>query len=273
MRLGRIGYVNCYPVYGGIDHGVVAVPASLVTGTPAELNDRLADGRLDVSVISAVAYAQHADDLELLPDLAISSDGPVRSVLLFSRRAPGALDGARVLVSAASRTSVQLLDLLARDCWGVTFATVPAPAEPGDLERLKQVPHDAVLVIGDGALLLAASRAYPYVVDLGEAWKRWTGLPFVFAVWAARRAVDRQAVRDLHRALLASRRWGLQHLDDLAARAASATGVDRATCREYLEGLDYGLSYRHLAGLADFLRRLAVRGVVPDGTLSFLGAA
>ncbi len=273
MRLGRIGYVNCFPVYGAIDAGVVAAPASLVTGTPAELNDRLADGRLDVSVVSAVAYARGADAFELLPDLAISSDGPVRSVLLFSRRPPGELGGARVLVSTASRTSVELLALLARERWGVAFETVPAPTEPGDLGRLAAVPHDGVLVIGDGALLLGAQRAYPCVTDLGEAWKAWTGLPFVFAVWAARRAVDRQAVRDVHRALLASRRWGLAHLDDLAARAARETGVAPAACREYLGGLDYGLSYRHLAGLSNFLSRLAARGVVPDGTLSFLGAA
>ena len=273
MRLGRIGYVNCYPVYGAMDRGVVAPPATLVTGTPAELNDRLADGRLDVSVISAVAYAQRAGEYELLPDLAISSDGPVRSELLFSRRPPGRLEGARVLVSTASRTSVQLLDLLARDRWGVHFATESAPAEPADLARLAAVPHDAVLVIGDGALLLGAAGAYPHVTDLGEAWKAWTGLPFVFAVWAARRAVDRGAVQAVHRALLASRKWGLAHLDELAATAASATGVEPGRCREYLAGLDYGLSYRHLAGLADFLRRLAARGVVPDGTLSFLGAA
>jgi len=60
IRLGRIGYVNCYPIYGAMDRGIVAAPATLVTGTPNELNDRLADGRLDASVISAVAYAQHA---------------------------------------------------------------------------------------------------------------------------------------------------------------------------------------------------------------------
>ena len=273
MRLGRIGYVNCFPVYGAMDRGVVAPPATLVTGTPAELNDRLADGRLDVSVISAVAYAQRPGEYELLPDLAISSDGPVRSVLLFSRRAPADLDGARVLVSTASRTSVQLLDLLARDRWGVRFATEPAPAERADLARLASVPHDAVLVIGDGALLLGAAGVYPHVVDLGEAWKAWTGLPFVFAVWAARRAVDGAAVREVHRALVASRKWGLANLDALAADAAAATGVAQDRCREYLGGLDYGLSYRHLAGLSDFLRRLAARGVVPDGTLSFLGAA
>ncbi len=186
---------------------------------------------------------------------------------------PRPCDGARVLVSTASRTSVQLLELLARERWGVDFATEQAPAERADLERLAAIPHDAVLVIGDGALLLSAARAYPYVIDLGEAWKAWTGLPFVFAVWAARGAVSRPAVRDVHRALLASRKWGLQHLDDLAGEAAVATGVEPGRCREYLEGLDYGLSYRHLAGLADFLGRLAARGVVPDGTLSFLGAA
>jgi chorismate dehydratase len=273
MRLGRIGYVNCYPVYGAMDRGIVAPPATLVTGTPAELNDRLADGRLDVSVISAVAYAQHAGDFELLPDLAIASDGPVRSVLLFSRRPPEALDGARVLVSTSSRTSVELLGLLARDRWRVRLDTAPAPAEPSDVARLAAVPHDGLLVIGDLALLLGAAGTYPHVTDLGAAWKAWTGLPFVFAVWAARRAVDRRAARDVHRALLASRAWGLRHLDDLAGDAARATGVARASCRAYFEGLDYGLSYRHLAGLADFLRRLADRGVVPDGTLAFLGAA
>jgi chorismate dehydratase len=168
---------------------------------------------------------------------------------------------------------VQLLDLLARDRWGVAITTESAPAERADLARLAAIPHDAVLVIGDGALLLSAARAYPFVIDLGEAWKAWTGLPFVFAVWAARRVVDRGAVRDVHRALLASRKWGLQHLDVLAEGAAAATGVERARCLEYLRGLDYGLSYRHLAGLADFLRRLAAGGVVPDGTLAFLGAA
>jgi chorismate dehydratase len=273
MRLGRIGYVNCYPVYGAMDRGIVAAPATLVTGTPNELNDRLADGRLDVSVISAVAYAQHADRLELLPELAISSDGPVRSVLLFSKRPLAELDGARVLVSTASRTSVHLLEELARARWNLRLTLSPAPTEPGDLGRLAATEHEAVLVIGDGALLLRARGDYPVVLDLGEEWKRWTGLPFVFAVWAARRDTDRVLVRDVHRALLASRKWGLANIPLLAEQAARATDVDAGDCAEYLAGLDYGLSYRHLAGLTDFLRRLAARGVVPDGTLAFVGAA
>src|SRR5439155_847310 len=112
-------------------------------------------------------------------------DGPVRSVALFSRRTVGQLDGRTVLLSASSRTSVALLELLCGDVWKVRPHFAEARAEAGDLDALEGLPHDAVLVIGDAALLLAARHAYPHRYDLGEEWKRWTGMPFVFAVWAA----------------------------------------------------------------------------------------
>jgi chorismate dehydratase len=251
----------------------VPAGAELISGTAAELNDLLAAGELDVSVVSAVEYARNAAAYHLLPDLAITSDGPVHSVVLFSRRPVHALDGATVLRSASSRTSVLLLELLCRHRWRVRprFATVRA--ESSDLEALRGFPHEGVLVIGDAALVLAAEGRYPYVTDLGSAWKEWTGLPFVFAVWAARREADHAAVQAVHRALLRSREWGLAHLDELADAAAAATGIDRAVCRAYLGDLDYALSYRHLAGLTDFFRRLAQDGIVPDGSLSFITAA
>src|SRR5881397_3995096 len=75
MRVGRIGYSNCYPVYGAMDRGVTPLAAELVTGTPSELNDLLAAGELDLSVVSAVEYARNARDYVLLPDLAISFGG------------------------------------------------------------------------------------------------------------------------------------------------------------------------------------------------------
>ena len=128
-------------------------------------------------------------------------------------------------------------------------------------------------MIGDAALLLAARHAYPHRYDLGEEWKRWTGMPFVFAVWAARRSSDPAQMRRIHKALLASRAWGLSHLDQLADAAARTCDVRRATCRQYLAGLDYALSYKHLAGLTDFFRRLAAHGLVPDGSLQFLQVA
>jgi chorismate dehydratase len=80
-------------------------------------------------------------------------------------------------------------------------------------------------------------------------------------------------VQAVHRGLLESRVWGLAHLDDLAREAHRRTGVPEPACREYLGDLDYALSYRHLAGLTDFFRRLAQEGLVPDGSLSFISAA
>ena len=273
MRLGRIGYINCYPVYGAIDRGVTPLAAELVTGTPSELNDLLAAGELDLSVVSAVEYARNARDYVLLPDLAISCDGPARSVALFAKRPAERLDGATVLLTASSRTSVYLLELLCKDVWSVRPRFAQARAEAADLDALAGLPHDAVLVIGDPALLLAARHAYEFRYDLGEAWKRWTGLPFVFAMWAARREADRRAVQAIHGTLLAARTWGLAHLDLLAEAAADTTGVAVADCRSYFAGLDYALTYKHLAGLTDFFRRLAARGLVPDGSLQFLQVA
>jgi chorismate dehydratase len=257
LRIGRIGYINCAPVYGAIDRGVVALPAgaALVTGTPAELNDLLVAGELDVSVISAIEYARHARELVLLPELAISCDGPVRSVALFAKQAVGRLSGSTILLSASSRTSVTLLDLLCRDVWKIKPKFAEARAEAQDLKALGALPHEAVLVIGDAALQLAAAGTYPYRYDLGEEWKRWTSKPFVFAVWAARRTTDPGAIRRAHEALLASRAWGLAHLSELADQAAHACHVPPETCLEYLSGLDYAFADRHRSALSDFLRR------------------
>jgi chorismate dehydratase len=273
MKLGRIPWINCYPVYGAMDRGLVQAGAETVSGTASELNDLLAAGELDVSVVSAVEYARNAAQYHLLPDLAITCDGPVHSVALFSRRPVAELDGGTILLTASSRTSVLLLQLLCRHRWRITPHFATARAEATDLVTLAGLPHDAVLVIGDAALLLADQQRYPCFTDLGAAWKEWTGLPFVFAVWAARRTVPLPSAQALHARLLESRAWGLTHLDTLAREAADRTGVPEATCRAYLGDLDYALSYRHLAGLTDFFRRLAQDGLVPDGSLSFITAA
>jgi chorismate dehydratase len=286
MRVGRIPYINCYPVYGAIDRGVVPMPAELVDGVPTSLNREMAAGTLDVSVISAVEYARDATRYLLLPDLSICSDGPVRSVVLFSKRPASELHGRRVLVSRSSMTSVALLDLLFENVWDAKPAFIPSNSELVDVERFGEEEHDARLVIGDAALhlwsRLRSPELYPeggglseyrYAYDLGGEWKRWTDLPFVFAVWVAQRTTPVADSLAVHAGLIASRDWGLKHLDVLAAQAAIATGVHRAVCLEYLSGLDYGLSYQHLAGLTEFFRRLVAAGKVPNGSLSFLPAA
>jgi chorismate dehydratase len=287
VRVGRIPYVNCYPVYGAIDRGVVPLGGTIITGVPSALNRRMADGTLDISVVSAVEYARDARRYLLLPDLAISCDGPVRSVMLFSKKPAEELDGRRVIVSRSSMTSVALIELLFENVWRARPEFVAGDAEMSDIAGFDREPHDARLVIGDAALVLrgetrphvatathsASMPSYPFAYDLGATWKTWTGLPFVFAVWVAQRTAPVAEALGIHASLITSRNWGLEHLPTLATQASQATGVSEPVCLEYLSGLDYGLSYEHLAGLTEFFRRLVAAGRVPNGTLAFLPAA
>ncbi len=280
MRIGRIPYINCYPVYGAIDRGIVSLAGDLIDGVPSVLNERMAAGLLDLSVVSAVEYARDSRRYLLLPDLAISCDGPVRSVLLFSRRPASELGGRRVIVSRSSMTSVALLELMFENVWRARPDFVPGDSELADIAGFADEEHDARLVIGDAALMLghaaltlSDAALYPYVYDLGQEWKQWTGLPFVFAVWVAQRSTAVAESLGAHASLILSRDWGLQHLPELAEQASAATGVGRIDCMEYFRGLDYGLGYEHLAGLTEFFRRLVAAGRVPNGTLAFLPAA
>ena len=276
LKVGRIPYVNCYPVYGAVDRGIVKLAGELVDGVPTSLNKRMAEGTLDVSVVSAVEYARDWERYLLLPDLAISCDGPVRSVMLFSRVPAEQLSGQQVLVSKSSMTSVHLLEMLFENVWKSKPVFVAGDAEASDLRAEQASSIVARLVIGDAALMLgtgAISSPYEKVYDLGEEWKKWTGLPFVFAVWVAQRTADTQQALAVHASLIESRNWGLKHLNELAAQAHTNTRVPLAACEEYLSGLDYGLSYPHLGGLTEFYRRLTLAGKVAPGRLAFLSAA
>src|SRR3954464_5712496 len=180
MRIGRIPYINCYPVYGAVDRGLVPLDGEIVDGGPSALNRQMAASALDVSVISAVEYARDATRYLLLPDLAISCDGPVRSVVLFSKRPASELTGRRVLVSKSSMTSVALVELLFENVWDARPTFVPANAEISDVDQFGDAEHEARLVIGDAALLLwsrlrdqqpangsAGLHGYRYAYDLG----------------------------------------------------------------------------------------------------------
>ena len=183
------------------------------------------------------------------------------------------------MLSRSSMTSVALLELLFANVWHAKPEFAPGDAELTDVSKFGGEPHEARLVIGDAALVLGSGpqppgpKPYPFIYDLGTEWKRWTGLPFVFAVWVAQRTTPVAAALGVHASLIESRNWGLRHLGALAEQASQATGFARSVCEEYLSGLDYGLRYEHLAGLTEFFRRLVSTGRVPNGTLAFLPAA
>ncbi len=257
LKLGRVRYINCEPVYYALERGIVPADCDIVDGTPAELNGLLRAGELDVSVISAMEAALRPAAYRLLPDLAIACDGPVESVLLASRRPVAELHDRVVALSRHSLTSVYLVKLLLEKGHAIR------PRYVGD-DRADEA--EARLVIGDEALRLAPH--FPHGMDLGEAWHALTGLPFVFAVWAVRAEVWERAaaeVRALHGALQAAKRYTRAEPDSMLALAQERIGLPADVCRRYLrERLRFDLDPRHLSGLQTFLAMLTESGALPQ---------
>jgi chorismate dehydratase len=231
---------------------------------PDRLNARLVAGDLDIGPISLVEYLRNADDLLLLPDLAVGSDGPVLSVNLVSTVPLDRLDGRPVALGSTSRTGVLLARMLLEAQYGVrpSFFTCPPDLTTMLLEA------DAAVLIGDVALraLYEAPSRGLTVTDLGQAWRDWSGLPMVFAAWGVRREFAEAhpgLVKDVHEAFLRSRELCLAELDEVAAAAARWEPFDAATLAQYFRTLDFSLGDRQVAGLREFARRAAESGAVP----------
>jgi len=275
-RVGHIQFLNCLPIYWGLMRSGALIDVDLHKDTPERLGAALVDGDLDIGPISLVDYLKHTDELVLLPDLAVGSDGPVLSVNVVSTRPLADLDGARVALGSTSRTGVLLAQMLLADRYRVAPEYFTCP--PDLTEMLLEA--DAGVLIGDVALraMYEAPRRGLAVTDLGLAWREWTGLPMVFAVWAARRdfAADHPGqVKDVHNAFLHSRDLSLDELDAVAAAAARWETFDADTLASYFRVLDFSLGDRQVAGLREFAARAAARGAVPslppDGPRFFAG--
>jgi chorismate dehydratase len=262
-RVGHIQFLNCLPIYWGLVRSGALLDVELTKDTPDRLNDMLVSGALDIGPISLVEYLRHADDLLLLPDLAVGSDGPVLSVNLVSQVPLAALDGRRVALGSTSRTSVQLVRMWLSSVYGVAPAYFDCPP---DLSAML-LEADAAVLIGDAALRATydAPRRGLSVHDLGAVWKEWTGLPMVFAVWAARRSYASEnpgLVKDVHAAFVHSRDEALAHVDDVAAAAARWEIFDGPTLATYFRTLDFSLGPRQIDGLVEFARRATLSGGV-----------
>jgi chorismate dehydratase len=231
---------------------------------PDLLNAALVAGDLDIGPISLVEYLRHADELLVLPGLAVGSDGPVQSVNIVSTVDLSELDGRRVALGSTSRTGVLLARMLLETRIGVTPEYFRCP--PDLTEMLLEA--DAGVVIGDVALRAwheAPDRGL-LVTDLGEAWREWTGLPMVFAVWAVRRdfaAAHPGIVKDVHEAFLASRELCLAELDTVATAAARWEPFSAAHLAAYFRAIDFSLGERQVAGLREFAARAAAAGETP----------
>ena len=194
LRVGRIPYVNCYPVYGAIDRGVVRLDATLVNGVPTELNRLMSEGALDVSVVSAVEYARDSRRYLLLPDLAISCDGPVRSVMLSPRGLT--LSWERAGEVSATHDERALLELLFEPSGRLApslYAGMRNTRQCGRRDEPQRMRRAARhrrrgADIAEAAARMAM-RAIPLYMTSARSGRR-DRVPFVFAVWA--RSAQRQ---------------------------------------------------------------------------------
>jgi chorismate dehydratase len=261
-RVGHIGFLNYYPLRWGLRQGGGLQGAAETIDSPEKLSDALVAGELDISAISLVELLKRDDELVVLPDIGIASDGAVMSCLIVSRVPLAELGGRPVALGSQSRTTIRLAQLLFEDLVGVRPDYFSSPP---DLElMLTRAP--AAVLIGDAALRAraAAPRLGLDVHDLGAMWRAWTGLPFVFAMVAVRKEFaerERAAVERVHEQLIQARDTALRRVMEMSASAAAESGIfDIATMvTYYTEALDYTLTERHLAGLSEFVRRLGGR--------------
>ena len=230
IRLGRIGYVNMAPVFFRLD---VDVDVEEVVGVPTELNRQVLAGEIDVAPISSIEYARNAGRLRLLPRLCVSSEGAVESIQLITKTPLQQLRS--VAVTPESATSVVLTRVLFPDA-----ELVPLGEEA-----------EGKLLIGDAALRSAFEDPTPHH-DLGRLWLERTGLPMVFAVWAAPEPVH-PALPDLEEALVASVRAARAEPEQLAFESSARYGYPPGFLARYFEKLRYRFGPRERAGLYTFL--------------------
>ncbi|MFF7574425.1 menaquinone biosynthetic enzyme MqnA/MqnD family protein [Streptomyces sp. NPDC008061] len=256
-RVGHIQFLNCLPLYWGLARTGTLLDLELSKDTPEKLSEQLVRGDLDIGPITLVEYLRNADQLVAFPDIAVGCDGPVMSCVIVSQRPLEELDGARVALGSTSRTSVRLAQLLLAERYEVSPDYYTCPPDLG----LMMQEADAAVLIGDAALrasLHDAPRLGLQVHDLGQMWKEWTGLPFVFAVWAARKdylATHPAMVNEVHRAFLASRDLSLEEVTKVSETAARWEVFDAELLERYFTTLDFRFGDAQLEGVREFARR------------------
>ncbi|MFQ5349248.1 MAG: menaquinone biosynthetic enzyme MqnA/MqnD family protein [Thermoanaerobaculia bacterium] len=253
LRVGIVHYLNSRPLAWGFRRGQLGGGFDVRYLPPAAVADGLATAQLDVGLVPAIEL-QRIPGLRALPGPCVAATREVRSVLLISRRELGEIR--RVSLDENSRTSAVLVRILLRETYGVDAEYLQAPAE---LDAML-ARADAALLIGDPALRV--DRSAYRVLDLAAEWRRLTGHPFVFALWAARDGVTRP---QLARPFRDSLSMGLSEMVELIDEAAAETGLGVDELERYLtRNLSFLLGDEEQAGLEEFHRRAHAHGLIPE---------
>ena len=261
LTVGHITYANCAPFFHYLaDCGFAG---KIVDGVPFELNRLLAAGELDLCPSSSIEYALHSKDYLLLPGHSISSVGPVQSVLLFADQPLNSLNGVPIRITGESATSVALLQVLLREFFQVTDVVYDKMEVAGEITGSQELP---MLLIGDRAL--KARQEMPEgcaVVDLGDLWYHFTGLPFVFALWIVNKksATEKgDEIRTFLQQLNASRAKASGAFATMAAKVPEREWLGEQGLVDYWQQVSYDFDPMHIEGLRCFYYLLEKNGLI-----------
>ncbi len=253
IRIGAVGFLNARPLVLGLAREPWCTVRTDVPSVCARL---LHDGDIDLGLVPSIELLRGPQPYELVPGAAIACRGAVGSVALFTSKPVQAIR--TIALDTSSRASAALLQVLCARHYGITPRFVNAPP---DLQRMVR-EADAGLLIGDPALEAPWERLGLAKVDLGQAWWDMTGLPFVFAVWAARpgtiSAAHAARLRDV-------RDDGVRRIGEIAAAHAGHDEVRRVAAERYLrECIRYDLDDEALRGLHAYLELARECRLVPE---------
>jgi chorismate dehydratase len=255
LIIGSVPYVNAAPLTRWFETEVGRQVAEVRYAPPSLLARWLETGAVDVALVSSVEWFRRPQT-QFVPGLAIATRREALSVRLFSKVPFERIQ--QVALDESSLTSSMLLKILLKRLYGIQPHYDPhAPS----LEVMLQ-KADAALLIGDAGLSVPRLDTCPYVMDLGEAWWRWTGLPFVWALWLTNEDALLPLLTDLMHTAYA---WGEAHLDSLIVREAQRTGLPRSLCDRYLrEVMTYRLDESCLQGLERFRAEILAVSSSPE---------
>jgi len=261
LKLGVIDVLNVLPVYYAILTGKIKIECDLVHGKVTELNQKLNSGEIDISVISSFEYALNQDKYLVFPNLSVSANGRVKSIYLFLDLPWDEVRGKTIYLTAFSLTSVHLIRFLMRDL-DIHFT------------HDSSAPRSGELLIADAAISRFYEKKWPYVYDLAELWKKETGLPFVFALWAVTKESYQNApkeVRQVCRKLLESRDLAAGKFQEMAARYNKGIFPSTEACTDYLQNLEYDLTPDFIKGFYLFQEKMVELGNLEEvARLNFL---
>ncbi len=261
LKIGQIDYANCTPLFTQLREEFPCTGYEFITGVPAALNSMLLAGTIDVCPSSSIEYAYHPERYSIVPELSISSSGPVASVLLFSTVPIEELDGCHIRLSSESATSVNLLKILLALRYNCQCSFETAVAGGAVIDSTVA----ALLLIGDAALRASQEMAVgQFVYDLGELWFAWTSLPFVFALWLCRNEIAEKAeLTELARQLVIAKEHVPARLEDIVEGAPETAWMGKKRLLSYWkDNISYDLDGRAQAGLRLYYTRCCECGLI-----------